>query len=50
MKKNYLTPLLEVETVKLEHDFLASKKWYEKHGADYGGDVDFDIEEDETWG
>ena len=47
MRKTYLTPLLEVETVQIEHNFAASTNWLKQGGQ---GDFDYDVEEDETWG
>ena len=48
--KMYHTPESAIQEIKIEDQFLASKPWYDKTGEDWGGDVGFDIEDDETWG
>ena len=36
--------------ITTENRFLASTPWYDKNGADYGGDFNYEVENDETWG
>ncbi len=48
--KTYQAPDLSVGNLTTENRFLASAPWYEKNGSDLGGDFDFTVENDETWG
>ena len=48
--KLYQRPASWVLAITNENRFLASTPWYEKNGEDFGGDVDFEVENDETWG
>ena len=47
MKTTYLTPLTEVESLRLEHDFAATGKWNDSGKGT--SDIDFLIEEDEEF-
>ena len=46
----YTAPGLRIRAIQNEDCILASKPWYDKTGEDWGGDVGFNIEDDETWG
>ena len=48
--KSYQRPDAITMAITNENRFLASTQWYEKNGADYGGDFTYEVENDETWG
>lgn len=48
--KTYQQPASKAKAIKQEARFLATVPWYEKTGEDFGGDVSFEVEDDETWG
>ena len=48
--KTYQRPSQAELAITNENRFLASTPWYDKNGADFGGDVNFEVETDENWG
>ena len=48
--KKYIIPVARLRDTHLESRFLIASPWYDKTGEDFGGDFDFTVEDDETWG